>query len=566
VDDDGARPAELNGFAREEALPTRAAALLRRSRALLRDPPDPRVSILAVDLCRRAQGEAPGHPAVTVALAQALHLNGRCDEAAAVCEAALEARPEAVELRLEQLLVTVPTVYAEVGEAARTRAEYAARLEALERHLAQAPAAELARLAAAAPQFFSYWLPYQAQDDAALQRRLGRLLQGALAGTWPDVSAACPVPSVAGPLRVGFVSSHFREHTIWHVILRGWLAGLSARGFACHCYSIGSGADECTALARRDSARFVEGPLSLPDWADLIRGDRLHALVYPALGYSRRVDALALMRLAPVQCCTFGHCVTSGSPAMDHFLSSELMEPDDGERHYTERLVRLPDLALSYPATRGGANTRGRRHPGLRPDAVLFVSPHPPKKYLPEDDALYARIAERTPRSQVVFFRHPRLAAASVIHERRLHAAFVARGLDPGARLVFLDTLERADYLSLLESADVYLDVPGWNGGTTSAEALARGVPMVTLQGDLARSRMGAAMLRHVGVTDGLAASADEYVDLAAGLGHDAAHRGDVRRRLAAAAGRISDDTARLDGLAEFLEGAVRAAAQAAGG
>ena len=109
-------------------------------------------------------------------------------------------------------------------------------------------------------------------------------------------------------------------------------------------------------------------------------------------------------------------------------------------------------------------------------------------------------------------------------------------------------------------SADVYLDVPGWNGGTTTAEALVRHLPVVTLEGEVARGRMGAAMLRHLGVTDGLAHTAEQYVQVAAGLGRDAAWRADVRHRVALTSHRIHDDHDRVAGLAAFLEGAVRRA------
>ena len=51
---------------------------------------------------------------------------------------------------------------------------------------------------------------------------------------------------------------------------------------------------------------------------------------------------LAAQRLAPVQCNSLGHPETSGLPTIDYFLSSDLMEPLDAARHYTERLVRLP--------------------------------------------------------------------------------------------------------------------------------------------------------------------------------------------------------------------------------
>ena len=35
-------------------------------------------------------------------------------------------------------------------------------------------------------------------------------------------------------------------------------------------------------------------------------------------------------------------------PTLDYFLSSDLMEPPDAEQHYTEKLVRLPNLSIYY--------------------------------------------------------------------------------------------------------------------------------------------------------------------------------------------------------------------------
>ena len=57
---------------------------------------------------------------------------------------------------------------------------------------------------------------------------------------------------------------------------------------------------------------------------------------------------LAAQRLAPVQCVAWGQPETTGMPTLDYFLSSDLMEPPDGAAHYTESLVRLPNLGLCY--------------------------------------------------------------------------------------------------------------------------------------------------------------------------------------------------------------------------
>ena len=535
------------------APPSSVKDLLGRARDLAAAPPDPRLSPLVIELSRRALAQVPGDPDVSLALARALHGHAEGEEAAAVCDEALAAHPEAVELELERLLLTIPVVYREEGQPARARAEYAGRLEALAARLEGAPDAVFERLGRKARRFSPYLLPYQGLDDAPLQRRLGALTSRAVRVAFPP-PATRPAPSAArGGLRVGFVSDHFFSHTIWHAVTRGWLAGLRARGFACYGYAVGGRTDDCTAASRRDCVRFVQGDRPVVEWAREIRADRLDALIYPAIGYSPVVETLALTRLAPLQCTTFGHCETTGFPTMDCFLSSALMEPPEGDAQYTETLVRLPDVGLPYSPPAERLSGRGRDHPGVRRDAVLLLSPHPAKKYLPEHDRLYLRIAESIPGSQLVFFRDARVERVSRILERRLRTAFSDSGLDPDGRVLFLDRLGREDYVSLLAACDVYLDVPGWNGGTTTAEALAHHVPVVTLEGSVARGRMGAGLLRHVGLEDGIAATPDDYVELAARLGADPAARDAVRRHLAGTAHRIHDDAERVDGLAGFL-------------
>jgi protein O-GlcNAc transferase len=538
--------------------PPQCVDLLRRAKELLTAPPDPRLSPLAIELARSAWKLAPGDPAVAVRLARALCFHGLEEEAVAVCDESLEAHPEALELRVERVLLALPMYYRDSEHLTGARATYDRRLAELELYFESVSRQELVRLGRLTHHLFPSRLPYQAKDDADLQRRMGALVSRAVSAAFPGQRVT--LSGRDRPLRVGFVSNQFWSHTMWHVITRGWLSGLSERGLDCYGYAVGGREDGQTEVARSVCRRFVSGERSAGEWADIIAADELDALIYPALSYSGVVDRLAFLRLAPVQCTTFGECETSGSPEMDYFLSSDLMEPADGDRDYTEQLVRLPDLALSYPGRRGEASELGRDHPGLREDAVLYFSPHLVIKYLPRHDELYARIAADVPDAQFVFVKDRRIERSSRVLLQRLREAFSARGVDPEGRLIFLDRLLHADYLSLLQHADVYLDVPGWNGGTTTAEALVWHVPVVTLRGGLARSRMGAAMLQHVGVADGLAADEDEYVRMAAELGHDPARREAVRERLRQASGLISDDTARLDGLAVFLTTAVQAA------
>src|SRR6202022_4382812 len=118
--------------------------------------------------------------------------------------------------------------------------------------------------------------------------------------------------------------------------------------------------------------RFVAGPRPLDGWRGEIAGDAPHVLLFPEIGMDKVSAQLAAMRLAPVQCTSWGHPVTSGFPTIDYFLSSDLMEPAEADAHYSERLVRLPNLSIHYEPTVvvPAAMTRGEL--GLRADAVVY--------------------------------------------------------------------------------------------------------------------------------------------------------------------------------------------------
>ena len=72
------------------------------------------------------------------------------------------------------------------------------------------------------------------------------------------------------------------------------------------------------------------------------------------------------------------------------------------------------------------------------------------------------------------------------------------------------------------------------------------------------RGRHCAAILRMLGVTDTIAASADDYVAIAARLARDPAWRTGVRARMQANRARLYADPAPVRALEDFIEKAVR--------
>jgi predicted O-linked N-acetylglucosamine transferase (SPINDLY family) len=75
--------------------------------------------------------------------------------------------------------------------------------------------------------------------------------------------------------------------------------------------------------------------------------------------------------------------------------------------------------------------------------------------------------------------------------------------------------MPRNQFVGFLDEMDIYLDCPAFSGYTTAWQAIHRGIPIVTLEGEFLRQRLAAGLLRQVGVTDGIAASREQYVEIA---------------------------------------------------
>jgi len=88
-------------------------------------------------------------------------------------------------------------------------------------------------------------------------------------------------------------------------------------------------------------------------------------------------------------------------------------------------------------------------------------------------------------------------------------------------RVRFLPKMPRGDFLELLACSDVMLDPFPFGGGHTSYEALALGLPVVTLPGRFLRGRLCYAMYQQMGYGDLIAADASSYSAIAVRLGTD---------------------------------------------
>lgn len=473
------------------------------------------------------------------------------------------------------LSLFVPVVYGSADDIEPARAAFGEGLAHLERSYGPDSGMEANRAFLAAGSWSNFFLAYQEQDDRDFQERYARLVSGIVARRFPEFARtpSMPEPEPDGRLRIGFLSAFFRRHSVAR-LYSGWFEALDRRRFRTFAYQTDARTDrvtdliagQCDAFRRFDAGKDTpldDYPAQFEAIARAVAADRLHALVFTDLGMDTLTFALAALRLAPVQATGLGHPVTTGFPSIDYFLSGDLVERDDAQKHYSETLVRLPNISfrLYDPGATGRARTRPRSYFGFQSGDVVFLAAQSVFKYLPHYDRIFPAIAKAVPAARFAFVRsgQPRLDAKFM---QRLKRAFAAQGLDADRHCRFLDRMTEFDFGALNAVADVALDTPGWSGGNTTHEAIGAGLPVVTLPGEFARGRVSAGMLRMIGVEDGIARDVDDYIAIAVRLGQDEGTRRAVRARIEANRAKLYNDDACVRGLEDFL---VRAVAERVG-
>jgi protein O-GlcNAc transferase len=481
---------------------------------------------------------------------------GRVDEAAALHAAALAIEPGNAHARVARCVSQLAIIHRDEPEIGRRRQAYTDHLQALATYAREAgPAALTSGIGARQP----FYLPYQGQNDRALQTLYGQLVCAVMAAQYPRPP---PMPTLAPNerIRVGIVSGFFRNHSNWKIPIKGWLAGLDRKQFELFCYHTGKHQDAETAAARALCTRFVQGPLPLERWRETILADRPHALIYPEVGIDPMAVQLAAQRLAPVQCNSWGQPNTSGMPTLDYFLSSDLMEPSDAADHYTERLVRLPGLSIQYdeqPNTAPSVAVARARF-GVRPDSVVFWCGQSLFKFLPRHDDIFPRIAREVPGCQFLFVRFRHGDHVTAVFQQRLAAAFAAYGLRAEDHCLMLPYMAGPDFAASFAASDIFLDSILWSGCNTMLESLPHDLPIVTMPGPFMRSRHGSAILQRLGVPELVCESVDAYIATAIRLVRDRVFRDAMRRRINQGKPSLYRDSTPVAALGAFLARAVR--------
>ncbi len=359
-------------------------------------------------------------------------------------------------------------------------------------------------------------------------------------------------------LRIGFVSSDFREHSVTHFLLP-LFENLDRSAFDIICYAGVNRPDDWTRRVQGCATLWRNALTNLDeDLARSVQADQVDIL-FDLAGHTsdNRLRSFAF-KAAPIQINYLGYPLTTGSSDIDYRIADPIADPPGvTDSHYSEKLLRLPKTMWCYrppvevPADEIPPAVRHSDRP------FTFGSFNNCSKMSPATFDLWAHVLKAVPNSRLIL-----KASAMADDDTRelIMTGFTARGIGRERIQLMQQQLKLAEHFSYYDNIDLGLDTVPYNGTTTTCEALWMNVPVVVLAGDMHISRVGASLLTNSGFPQLVAQTPDDFVAIAAGLGNNISALTDLRKGLRAkfAASPIMDGKAFARDFSAALRGVWR--------
>ena len=235
---------------------------------------------------------------------------------------------------------------------------------------------------------------------------------------------------------------------------------------------------------------------------NLIRTDNID-IMFDITGatLSSRVS-LFKNRLAPKQISWLGYCNTSGLANMDYLIADKNLIYEEEKNYYSEKIIYLPNI---WNCHSGLNSIRSLSDPPcLKEKNITFGSFNNFNKINDKVIGVWSQILLKVKNSKLI------LKSSSKMDKRFLKKEFEKFGVIDS--IIFLEKRKLESHYNLYKKIDIALDTFPYNGVTTTFEALAMGVPVITMKGYNFNSRCGESIIKNLGIEDLIANNEDDYI------------------------------------------------------
>ncbi|MDD1449161.1 TIGR03032 family protein [Dolichospermum sp. ST_sed8] len=334
----------------------------------------------------------------------------------------------------------------------------------------------------------------------------------------------------AQPLRIGIISKHFRRHSVgWcsQGIIKEW----SKLTPHLHLYFTGRDPfDDLTEEFKQMTDNFFDfSEKSNIDMLEKLRRDNLDILI-DMDSVMNPNHALILYHSPAKAVFSWLGCEPPYISEKNYYLCDRYTHPPSVQTHYQEQLIRMPDFAVAIANFTAKIIERDavRKDLDITANNVVYLCVASGNKISPESVKSHISIIKQVPDSILLHKGYYDVEIVRSLYQQECKQT----GIDPErCRFMVRQKLEE-DHRIVYQIADILLDNYPYNGGTHNLESLWFNLPIVTLSGEQATSRMGSSFLKAVGISEGVAKNWKEYIEWGVKLGTDLDLRHQLQQKL----------------------------------
>ena len=310
-------------------------------------------------------------------------------------------------------------------------------------------------------------------------------------------------------IKIGFISEFFSNHTIAK-LFKGIIFNLDKNKFEpfiFHSYRTEKSPIFQEFINHEINSDLKNIVLSKNFQKNIeeIQRTNLDIIFFPDIGMSSEFYYLSLIRFAKTQITSWGHPITTGNDSIDYFLSSKLLETENSQKKFSEKLILSDYLPMYFYKPKIQKKLLDDQ---MIKKNVYFCSQNL-MKFHPHFDEIIAKILRKDKKAKILFIKDK-----SEILSKKIIDRFKKNSLIDFDRINFLGKMSVEEYINLCGSSSVLLDTLYFGAGNSFHESMFYGTPTVSMPTENLKSRIVLGAYKQMQIENPpIVNSIDDYVE-----------------------------------------------------
>ncbi len=308
-------------------------------------------------------------------------------------------------------------------------------------------------------------------------------------------------------IKIGFVSSDFRKHSINNVIHSLFLYK-NKKKFEFYCYSSTNNEDKITDWYKKISNSW-KNIIYLNDKkvSELIISDNIDILIFIGGLTGTNRYLLSTYKSAKKQ-ISFHPASSSGIKELDYWITDSVLNPINIKEKISEKVIRMEHL-FNFTKPENNYLPKINEPPMKKNNFISFSSFSNPMKLSLKSLELWLEVLKNFQGSKLY------LKFFNFLDNRKIQNTiynFLEKNSIQKERIIFINKKFKKTYLEYYNDIDIALDTFPYSGATTSFGAICMGVPVYTLTGKNYISRQSASVLTSAGLSNWIVHDKNDYI------------------------------------------------------